>query len=68
MSWLKSGLRELIGLFIDDGSFALAIVVWVVLVGLLASQVTAARPWSGLLLFLGLAAILAESAVRRARK
>lgn len=65
---LKAVLRELYGLFVDDGSLAVAIVVWL---GLLAL----ARPhlhWSGacyaVLLFVGLVAILIESALRRARR
>lgn len=68
MNWLKTSIQEVIGLFIDDGSFALAIVVWVGLVGLLSWQVASARPWCGAALFAGLAVILAESALRRARK
>ncbi len=68
MNWLKVTVKEIIGLFIDDGSFALAIVIWVGLVGLVSAQVSTARPWCGVALFAGLAAILAESALRRARK
>lgn len=68
MNWLKTIIQEVIGLFIDDGSFALAIIVWLGLVGLVSWQLPAARPWCGAGLFAGLAMILAESTLRRARK
>ena len=29
MRWMKTIVQELFGLFIDDGSFAFAIVVWI---------------------------------------
>jgi hypothetical protein len=53
---------------VDDGAFALAIVICVALAGALALWATALRPCCGPLLFVGLAAILVESALRRARK
>ena len=68
MSWLRTIVRELIALFVDDGAFALAIIVWLCLVGALALQGETVRPWAGLALFAGLAAILAVSVSRRARK
>lgn len=68
MKWLKTIVDEAIGLFVDDGLFALAIVACVAVVGGLTLWVSGARPYCGPLLFAGLAAILAESALRRARK
>jgi hypothetical protein len=68
MTWLNATVREVISLFIDDGAFALAIVIWLGLVALLAWRVDAARGWAGLALFAGLAVILGESVLRRARK
>jgi hypothetical protein len=65
---MKRILDEAIGLFIDDGAFALAIVVCVALVGAVVLWAIGLRPYCGPLLFLGLAAILVESALRRARK
>jgi hypothetical protein len=32
MSWIKTVLREVFGLFVDDGSFAIAILAWLLLV------------------------------------
>ena len=37
MSWLKQIWSELIGLFVDDGNFALSILVWLICVRLGAS-------------------------------
>jgi hypothetical protein len=68
VTWLNAAVREIVSLFIDDGAFALAIVIWLGLVGLLAWRVDAARAWAGVALFAGLAVILGESALRRARK
>jgi hypothetical protein len=68
MSGLKRILDEAVGLFVDDGAFALAIVVCVALVGALAMWTPGPRPVCGPALFAGLAAILVESALRRARK
>lgn len=67
MSWVKTALGELLGLFVDDGSFALAIVAWLLLAGLALPRLQLGSGWAGLILFAGLAAILVQSALRRAR-
>jgi hypothetical protein len=68
MSWVKSVAREVWGLFVEDGSFAAAILVWVVIVGVGLVRVAAAASWTGPALFAGLAVVLIESVVRFARK
>ena len=68
MKLLRTIFDEAVGMFVDDGAFALAILVWLAVVAALARLVPGAGPWAGGLLFLGLAAILVESAMRRARK
>jgi hypothetical protein len=68
MKWLKSVGREVLGLFVDDGSFAIAIVVWVGLAVLVLPQVARGARWSGPVLFAGLALILAESVLRFSRR
>jgi len=65
---VKRILDEAIGLFVDDGAFAVAIVICVAVVGALAAWAGALRLYCGPILFAGLAAILVESALRRARK
>jgi hypothetical protein len=66
MNWLRTTGSELIGLFVDDGRFALAIVVWLVACGLVLSRIDLPSALPPLILFIGLVLILAWSALRRA--
>lgn len=67
MNILRTIVSEMVGLFIDDGLFAAAIVVWVILIGLAAPALGVPTDWRGILLFTGLAVILIESVARRSR-
>lgn len=67
MNVLRTFILELIGLFIDDGLFAAAIVLWAALVGFVAPVAGIPSMWRAALLFVGLAVILVESVTRRAR-
>jgi hypothetical protein len=67
MKWLNSILREVLGLFVDDGSFALAILIWLGALWVVLPHLNVPRGWDGVILFAGLALILVESAWRRAR-
>lgn len=60
--WLTTIVRELLGLFIDDGAFALAILAWLVLAALCRTWLLQARHLGGPLLFAGLAILLVASA------
>jgi hypothetical protein len=68
MTWLRTVLREVFGLFVDDGSLALATIAWLLIAWLVLPRLGVAPGWSGAVLFAGLAAILIESATRRARR
>ena len=68
MPWLRSVLREVWGLFVDDGSFAAGIVVWLAVVLLVGRSVGKGTPWGGVALFGGLALLLMESVLRFARR
>lgn len=68
MHWIKTILGELYGLFVDDGAFALAIIIWLAAAGALLPRAHLESAENGVILFAGLAAILVESALRRARK
>ncbi len=68
MKWTGAVAREVFGLFVDDGSFAAAILGWLLLVGLCLPRLGIAAGWEGLTLAGGLVSILVESATRRARK
>ena len=70
MSRLIAIFRELWGLFVDDGSLALALVLWCAAMGVLGPVLL--RPsWNAPILFLGCVVILvtnvAVAALRRAR-
>ena len=68
MHWLKTILVEIFGLFVDDIGFALAITVWLGVAGLGLPRLDLPAAWNGAILFAGLATILAESALRSARR
>ena len=66
MSTLGMIVRELLGLFVDDGSLAFAIIVVVLLAGMLAS-VDAPSLVTGGVLFLGCILALLENLTRSTR-
>ena len=66
MHWLKSIAHEVYGLFVDDGSFATAILVWLVVAALVLPRLR--THWAGPVWFVGLAGILAESVHRYGRR
>ncbi len=68
MTWATTIAREVYGLFVDDGLFALTIVGWVAAVWLGVSWLGLPPVGLAVLLFAGLALILLESATRRARR
>jgi hypothetical protein len=68
MNGLRTILREILGLFVDDGSFALLILVWLGLTALLLPYLGWVPRGRGLILFVGLAAILMGNAIRYARR
>ena len=68
MSWLRKLPAELWGLFVDDGRYALAIVVWLLLAWLALPLLDLGGGWNALVFAAGLLAILAESVLRRARR
>ena len=68
MDWIKAVWAEFIGLFVDDGSLAIAVLVWLAVCWILLPRLGLPSVWQPSLLFVGLALILAESAIRRARQ
>ena len=66
MRWIWGSAIEIYRLFVDDGLFAFAIVVWLVVLWLALHLLPALAGWAGLLFFVGLAAILLGSVRRRA--
>lgn len=66
MKSLKAVWAELFGLFVDDGRFALAILVWVAIAWIGLPHLLPVA-WDAAGLFAGLALILIASAVSRIR-
>jgi hypothetical protein len=67
MSWLKTIWEELVGLFVDDLSLAIVIVLWLVAAGLVVQLKLIPADLQGPLLALGLVVIFMENTLRRAR-
>ncbi len=68
MKAIVATLSEIVGLFVDDGSLALAIIVFVGIVAALVKWALIPGPIGGALLFFGLVAILGENLWRSARR
>jgi hypothetical protein len=68
MRWIVASGRELIGLFVDDGSLVVVALIWLALCGLLLDRLGLPEPWRGAVLFGGLALGLVENALRGARE
>jgi hypothetical protein len=67
MPWIRNVFQEIAGLFVDDGSLALAVTLWVALLWLFRGRLIGFAP-GGIILFCGLAIILAENLIRSARR
>ena len=65
--WLRTIVRETVGLFVDDGRFAVVIVAWLGVSWIVLPHVVASSAWRCGILFMGLGLILFESSVRHAR-
>lgn len=68
MNSARAAARELIGLFVDDGSLAAAVLVWVAVVVLAFPAMPIDSGWLAATLFVGVAAILVENLLRAARR
>jgi hypothetical protein len=68
MKWIKTILREIFGLFVDDAAFALAILIWLALMRWVTSRLNLSPTAMAILFFVGLALILIESTARYARR
>lgn len=67
MNALVAALRELIGLFVDDGALALAIVAVIVLAGISATLMPGVPLAAGAILLFGCLGVLLASAAAAGR-
>jgi hypothetical protein len=68
MSALVTSARELWGLFVDDGSLALALVLWCAAAGLALPPLGLPEEWNGPILFVGCLAILLGNVATTVRR
>lgn len=68
MTWLRTIWRRFLGLFVDDGRFAIAILLWLALVRSVLPWLALPPALPPIILFVGLAVILVESAMRQASR
>ena len=68
MIMLANVLRELAGLFVDDGALALAIIAIVVLAGIMAALMPDVPLAAGAILLFGCLGVLLSNAVRAGRR
>ena len=67
MSALLAILKEALGLFVDDGSLALALILWIAIAGFGLPRVPVPPAWHAPALFVGCLAILIVNVARSAR-
>jgi uncharacterized membrane protein len=68
MDILKALLKEAIGMFVDDGSLAIAILIIVAVAAWVSFRFEQGSLEAAAILFLGCLAALAENVIRTARK
>ncbi len=67
LSWTTTVRRELVGLFIEDGSFAVAVLAWLAGGAICIHLIGVDPAVEGFLLAVGFALLLAENVDRAAR-
>ena len=60
--------RKVFGLFVDDGSLALSILVWIFALHVVAPIAFIEQTWAAPVLFLGCVGILIENVLRASRQ
>jgi hypothetical protein len=68
MKGALAALYEFFAIFVDDGSFAVALILWSALAWYLLPDLSINAGWDGLILFLGYLLIIAENLYRTARR
>ena len=68
MKVVWTALQEVFGLFVEDGSLAVALLIWIGVATLVLSRWPGGAAWRAPLLCLGVMAILLENVWRSARR
>jgi hypothetical protein len=67
MNIFKAVASELLALFVDDGSFVLAVIAWVIGGAICLNRGVVPPLFEAVLLFMGIAGLLLENVTRTAR-
>ena len=68
MKVITTALTELWGLFVEDGSLAVGILVWLLIAGLVLNRLPLSETARAGVLFAGLCLLLVENVLRGARR
>jgi len=68
MNALKTAIEEIFGLFVEDGSLAIGILVWVAIAAFIFPMIQGSDNWRSPVLFGGLVLMLVENVRRSAKK
>jgi hypothetical protein len=68
MKTISHWLKELYGLFVEDGIYAIAIVVWLVVCAIMLPHISQLSEWRAPLISFGLLVLLIENVSRAARR
>lgn len=68
MNVLVTAIKEIYGLFVEDGSYAASILIWLIVAALVLPHVPALGMWRTPLLCAGLLFLLVENVLRSARR
>ncbi|HLK55255.1 MAG TPA: hypothetical protein VKU00_01745 [Chthonomonadaceae bacterium] len=68
MKVIKTAILEIYGLFVEDGSLAVAVLLWVAVAALILPRWSGGAAWHAPLFCLGIAIILLENVWRSARR
>jgi hypothetical protein len=67
MNVIVTALKELFGLFVEDGSYAVAIIAWLLIAALVLPHIGASE-WRAPLLLAGLLLVMCENVLRSAKQ
>jgi hypothetical protein len=67
MNLIVAAFKQLVGLFVEDGTLALFLIIWIGIAALVLPRVPIDSSWDGVILFAGCVAILVENVVRAGR-
>jgi hypothetical protein len=68
MKAFYTAVTEIVGLFVEDGSLAIGIVVWLAIAAFVFPRISDSAGWRSPVMFAGLVVLLVENVLRSARK